>query len=234
MRRSRWYAVVVLALLGCATAPAPLVVKTIDFKVELARQGEWIVVAPYGRVWHPNTQQVGANFVPYLTNGGWAHGADGWTFETDWKPGQFVFHYGRWFVADDLGWLWWPDQTRGTAWVQWRGGDGYVGWSPLPPEVRAARATPAPWLYTKAKYLSARDATPFQLKPEEMVRMSGITEALPASGPDAQLVASLGGLERDPQLPVIAPPEPPPEPPKEEEAPPAPAPKKKVKVKKKH
>ena len=49
-------------LLSCATAPAPVLSKDIDFKAELARQGEWLVIAPYGRVWHPNPAIAGDNF----------------------------------------------------------------------------------------------------------------------------------------------------------------------------
>lgn len=224
-----------LLLLSCATAPPPVVVKDIDFKAELARQGEWIVVAPYGRVWHPNTQQVGERFIPYVTGGGWVHGPEGWVFETAWKAGKFVFHYGRWFVADDLGWLWWPDQTRGHAWVEWRGGDGYTGWSPLAPPVKSPRALPPAWFYTKTKYLSAYDAEPFQLKPDEVTRVTGVTQPLPATGPDKAQVATLGGLDREVELPVIAPPPepPPPEVAPVEEPPAPPAPKKKVKAKKK-
>jgi hypothetical protein len=225
---------VMLALsASCATAPPPVVVKDIDFREELRRYGEWIVVAPYGRVWHPSTALVGENFTPYLTGGGWVHAADGWNFESQWAWGKYVFHYGRWVVADDLGWLWVPSQQRGTAWVGWRTGDGHTGWSPLPPDVKNPRARAQPWLYTKTKYLSAREAIPFQLKSEEVAKLHPQTEPLPASGPPVEQVKAVGGLDRDVQLPVPPPvvaPEPPPEPPKEEEPPPPP-PKKKGKTK---
>ncbi len=226
--------VAVLALCcSCATAPPPVMAKDIDFKAELARQGEWIVVAPYGRVWHPNASIVGEHFTPYVSGGGWVHGASGWTFDTEWPFGQFVFHYGRWFVADDLGWLWWPDQTRGTAWVEWRGGDGYTGWSPIPPPVKSARTPPPSWFYTRTKFLSGRDATVFQIKSDEVPRLAGVTVALAATGPDAKEVEALGGLDREVQLPVAPPPQPEiaPEPPPEEEPAPPPPPKKKAKGK---
>ena len=226
-------AVVLWLLVACAPPPVVVVVKDIDFKAELARQGEWIIVAPWGRVWHPNAQFVGPDFIPYVTGGGWVHGADGWNFASDWKASPFVFHYGRWFVADDLGWLWWPDQTRGTAFVEWRSGDGYTGWSPLPPPVKAPRAQKPQWFFTKTKYLSARDAADFQSKPDEVPRLLGITEPLPPAGPDAKEVATLGGLDRDVQLPVIAPPPEPPAPEPVKEEAPLPPPKKKVKAKKK-
>lgn len=224
-----------LALLLSSCAPPPVVVepsKEIDFKSELSRQGEWIIVAPYGRVWHPNARFVGPDFIPYVTGGGWVHGPEGWVFASEWKAAPFVFHYGRWFVADDLGWLWWPDQTRGAAFVEWRAGDGYTGWSPIPPPVKSPRAQRPQWFFTKTKYLSARDAMDFQLKADEVARVQGITAPLPSTGPDVKEVAALGGLDRDVQLPVVAPPPgPPPEPVKEDEPPPPP-PKKKSKAKK--
>ena len=223
----------VLAFLSCATPPPPVEApKGIDFKAELGRLGEWIILTPYGRVWHPNVKLVGPDFMPYLTGGGWVHGADGWSFENDSDWGKVVFHYGRWFRADDLGWLWWPDQARAAAWVQWRAGDGYTGWSPLPPDVKNGRSAPQPWFFTKTKYLSAREATTFQLTPDEAARVQGVTQALPISGPTVEQVSALGGLDRDVQLPVVAPPEPVPEPVKEEAPPPPP--KKKAKAKKKH
>jgi hypothetical protein len=51
----------------------------------------------------------------------------------DW--GWAPFHYGRWFLHDDYGWLWVPGTEWAPAWVDWRHGDGWVGWAPLPPHV---------------------------------------------------------------------------------------------------
>lgn len=221
--RSTVLACALLALAACATAPPPPVARDIDFKAELARKGEWIVVAPYGRVWHPNTDLVGADFVPYLTGGGWVYGDAGWTFESKWAWGKFIFHYGRWFIADDLGWLWLPDQTWGPAWVQWRAGDGHVGWSPLPPDVRGPRTQPNAWTWAKLKHLSARDAEKFRLKPDDAARVQPRTEPLPANGPDLEVARAAGGLERDPVV-VEAPPPPVVEAPPPEAAPPEAAP----------
>jgi len=227
-------AALIISLAGCATPPPPPP-PVIDFRAELSRYGEWIVVAPYGRLWHPNTQIVGPDFVPYVTGGGWVYGAEGWTFETKWSWGQYPFHYGRWLQGDDLGWLWWPDQARGAAWVQWRAGDERVGWSPLPPEVTTARAPKPPWFYVKTKHLSARQVDKFLLKPGEVVAAHQRAEPLPATGPNAEQVRAAGGMERDPRPPDSPPPvvEPPPEPEKKEEPapPPPPPPKKKGKAK---
>lgn len=224
-----------LVLAGaCASAPPPPPPTAIDFKGELSRYGEWIVVAPYGRVWHPNAQLVGPDFVPYVTGGGWVHGPEGWTFEAKWPWALYPFHYGRWFAADDLGWLWYPDQTRGPAWVQWRSGDGYVGWSPIAPEVRSSHTEAPAWFYVKQQHLSARQTEPFQLKPPEVAKVHPRTEPLPWSGPDVEQVRVAGGLERNPALPqpeVQAAPEPPPELAAEEPPPPPPTKAKKSKKK---
>lgn len=194
-----------LPLTGCATAPPPVVVKTIDFKTELRRSGEWIVVAPYGRVWHPRTALVGADFVPYLTGGGWKHGPTGWTFQSKWDWGKYVFHYGRWFVADDLGWLWWPDQDWAPAWVAWRTSDGHVGWSPLPPQMRSPRTLPPAWVYVKMKYLSASEVETFLVSRDAMAPLHQRAQPLPPGGPDPQQVEAAGGMERNPALPEAIP-----------------------------
>lgn len=228
MGSSRGVLMLTLTLAACATPPPPVVVKDIDFKAELRGAGEWIVVAPWGRVWHPHADVVGANFAPYVTGGGWVLGAEGWTFESPWRWGEYVFHYGRWFVADDLGWLWWPDQTRGNAWVQWRSGDGHTGWATLPPELKGARHQPPVWTWVKTRNLSAREVTPFVLERDDALRISEHAEPLPATGPNKEEVAAQLGLERDPPLPGVAPaPEPAPEPPPAEEPPPPPPPAKK-------
>src|SRR5690606_3356237 len=45
-----------------------------------------------------------------------------------------VYHYGRWYDDDRLGWCWVPGRNWAPAWVTWRRGDRHVGWAPLPPE----------------------------------------------------------------------------------------------------
>jgi len=225
-----------LALASCATPPPPVVSHDIDFKLEIdRRQGDWLVVAPYGRVWHPKETVVGADFMPYLTGGGWVHTNRGWEFESMYLWGKYTFHYGRWFVADDLGWLWWPDQQEAANWVTWRLGDGYVGWSPLPvPDLRSPHTLKPAWVYTKVKYLSARNAEKFVMTREEAEQIESHTQPIAASGPDPKHVATQGGLDRDPELPTEVPAvleaPPPPEEVKEEPPPPP----KKTKKKKKH
>jgi hypothetical protein len=220
-----------LWLASCATPPPPVVEQKVDIKAELRGHGEWVVVAPWGRVWHPNATEVGQDFQPYLTGGGWVRGADGWNFESRWPWGKYVFRTGRWFMADDLGWLWWPNEMAGPAWVQWRAGDGFVGWSPLPPEVQGARHQPPPWFYVKERSFSARDVATFSVKGPDVPKVHAATQPMAGAGPDVEALRTVGGLDRDPPVPEAPPPavEAAPEPPPEEAAPPPPPPKKKTK-----
>lgn len=108
-----------------------------DFNVfydELSQYGDWVTDSQYGSVWVP--KDVPSDWRPY-TVGHWAYTDDyGWTWVSDEPFGWAVFHYGRWFYSDDLGWAWVPGTHWGPAWVTWRQGDGYIGWTPLPPDVR--------------------------------------------------------------------------------------------------
>src|SRR5690606_35516187 len=45
-----------------------------------------------------------------------------------------VYHYGRWYDDDELGWCWVPGRNWAPAWVSWRRSDRFVGWVPLKPE----------------------------------------------------------------------------------------------------
>ena len=56
-------AVALAASFACAPKEAPVTNRQIDFKAELSRFGEWIVLRPYGRVWHPNESVVGKGSV---------------------------------------------------------------------------------------------------------------------------------------------------------------------------
>ncbi len=100
--------------------------------------GEWVEVEGYGRVWRPYATNVGVDFTPYESCGTWVWTDWGWTFACDWQWGWLAFHYGRWGWFDDY-WAWQPGYEWSPAWVEWRGGGGYVGWRPLGPSVRDHR-----------------------------------------------------------------------------------------------
>lgn len=116
------------------TSPSGLSVSGTDvFIDQLAPYGQWFSLPNVGLVWQPSPSVVGADFIPYATGGQWVYSDEGWTFETQWDWGWAPFHYGRWFLSDEYGWVWVPGTDWAPAWVDWRAGDGYIGWAPLPP-----------------------------------------------------------------------------------------------------
>ena len=109
----------------------------VDFQLfydQLSPYGQWVDYPEYGYVWIPD---VGPDFAPYETNGYWVMTDYGWTWVSDYSWGWAPFHYGRWDFDDRLGWFWVPDDQWGPAWVTWRRSEGYYGWAPLRPGIRA-------------------------------------------------------------------------------------------------
>jgi hypothetical protein len=107
------------------------------FREPLAPYGQWVDDATYGTVWIPQTEIVGADFVPYASAGHWALDEDDqWTWVSDYEWGWAPFHYGRWIWIDGIGWAWVPGGVYAPAWVVWRtafDGEPYLGWAPIPP-----------------------------------------------------------------------------------------------------
>ena len=128
-----------------------------QFQTELDPYGAWDYDNSYGYVWSPAASIVGAGFSPYATRGHWALTEYGWTWVSDWNWGWAPFHYGRWITRAGR-WSWVPGSMWGPAWVSWRSGNGYVGWSPLPPRgVRLGGGLGAgsSWRFTQAGNLGA-------------------------------------------------------------------------------
>ena len=128
-----------------------------QFQTALAPYGGWDYDSSYGYVWSPSVSIVGAGFSPYGTGGNWALTEYGWTWVSDFNWGWAPFHYGRWITRAGR-WSWVPGSMWGPAWVSWRSGGGYVGWSPLPPRgVRLAGGYGArsPWRFAPAASLGA-------------------------------------------------------------------------------
>ena len=126
----------VLLLGGCSTT-APTAVASdvrVDFRMfysELAPYGQWVNRLEFGWVWVPHGVPV--SWRPY-SHGHWLYTDDyGWYWMSDWAWGWAPFHYGRWVYDDDYGWVWVPGTEWAPAWVDWRYGDGWIGWAPLPP-----------------------------------------------------------------------------------------------------
>src|SRR5262249_50871646 len=101
-----------------------------DFKPALDGHGAWVEDASYGTVWVPATEEVGADFQPYVTAGHWTYseGTD-YVWVSDYSWGWGPFHYGRWVLLPGHGWAWIPGRHYAGAWVTWRvgpAGYGYV------------------------------------------------------------------------------------------------------------
>jgi hypothetical protein len=102
--------------------------------------GVWLDSPSYGRVWRPD---VGTGFLPYGSAGQWIATHAGWYWQSDYAWGRVAFHYGRW-VLDGASWCWVPGSQFAPAWVDWRAGGGWVGWSALAPIGARSRA---PFVY---------------------------------------------------------------------------------------
>ena len=103
------------------------------FQPALQPYGTWVDDPVYGTVWVPNPDEVGSNFQPYVSNGHWTESDQGYYWASDYQWGWATFHYGRWVWVDNGGWVWIPGARYSPAWVEWRYGNGYVGWGPMYP-----------------------------------------------------------------------------------------------------
>jgi hypothetical protein len=129
-----------------------------QFQTALAPYGSWYDDPTYGNVWSPYASTVGTDFVPYASCGHWLMSEYGWTWVSDSSWGWAPFHYGRWIPITGRGWSWVPGTMWGPAWVSWRSGNGYVGWSPLPPRgtrLVAGAGGRSAWRFTTAASLGA-------------------------------------------------------------------------------
>ena len=118
-----------------STVPAALL-ETGDHQIffaELSRFGEWFETRDYGFVWQPMTLETNPEWRPY-TRGRWVNSDQGWTWLSEEPFGWAVYHYGRWVLLAQHGWVWVPGDDWAPAWVSWRQNDTYLGWAPLPPE----------------------------------------------------------------------------------------------------
>jgi hypothetical protein len=101
-----------------------------DFYEPLTPYGRWEVVGSDGRCWIPGG--VEADWSPY-SNGYWEQTDAGWYWVSDEPWAWATYHYGGWDYSPQFGWYWVPQTQWAPAWVSWREGGGYVGWSPLGP-----------------------------------------------------------------------------------------------------
>jgi hypothetical protein len=138
-----------------------------QFREVLSPYGTWMDLPDVGWVWRPDPNVVGTDFVPYATGGQWAYSDWGWTFETSWDWGWAPFHYGRWFRSPAAGWVWWPDSEWAPAWVDWRWGDGFVGWLPLtPPGITLGVGIGLGWTFVGANDFVSPNVVRYRLPPD--------------------------------------------------------------------
>ncbi len=128
-----------------------------EFQQALAPYGQWRQHPRWGDVWVPDQRPRG--WRPYSV-GHWVYTDDwGWYWisdddEADW--GWVTYHYGRW-NHDRGSWFWVPGKDWSPAWVDWRRGDRYVGWAPLPPDdvVGEYNNDPTYWTFVEPRYVTA-------------------------------------------------------------------------------
>lgn len=158
-------AVLASAAVVIGTLSAPIVVGAFtpaaaqiseDAQIALEDYGSWRPHPRFGEVWVPRA--VPPDWRPYQ-DGHWVYTDEwGWYWvsddvEADW--GWVVYHYGRWAFEPGFGWFWVPGDEWAPAWVNWRYGDEFVGWAPLPPDelVESYEVEPAYWMFVPGRYM---------------------------------------------------------------------------------
>jgi hypothetical protein len=158
---------------GVLVTPAAAQVESIsvEFRTALEPYGSFRRVARWGEVWVPN---VARDWRPY-TVGRWVYSDDyGWYWASDEAEsswGWVAFHYGRWVWVENIGWAWVPGREWGPAWVDWRRGDRYVGWAPLPPDevVVEIRDEPQYWVFCRPNDFLVTNVSTVFIEPEPVL-----------------------------------------------------------------
>lgn len=159
----RYFSFVLILSISCNT-PQKIVAQDVSFQIfydNLSPYGQWVDFPSFGFVWIP---MVDPDFFPYASNGHWVWTNYGWTWVSHYNWGWAPFHYGRWNYDDYFGWFWIPDNVWGPAWVAWRSGPGYYGWTPLGPGISiniviegAYYAPPHYWNFLPSNYMGRDD-----------------------------------------------------------------------------
>jgi hypothetical protein len=141
----------VAVLIPDARPASAQVVISEEFHTALAPYGSWEHSRRWGDVWIP--ARLPPRWRPY-TVGHWIYTNDfGWYWVSEGEEvgwGLVTFHYGHWVYDDEFGWMWIPGTEWGPGWVQWRRGNGYVGWAPLPPEIGYSYG-PDLWVFVRER-----------------------------------------------------------------------------------
>ncbi len=131
-----------------------------EFVAALAPYGEWRPHPRWGEVWVPFNRP--REWRPY-TYGRWVYTDDwGWYWISDDEEahwGWVAYHYGRWVHDPRSGWFWVPGDEWAPAWVDWRRGDDYLGWAPMPPDDLIESVEyiddPSYWVFIEPRYFTA-------------------------------------------------------------------------------
>ena len=150
-------------LLPGAVTPAMAQISE-DAQIALEQYGGWRPHPRFGEVWVPGA--VPPDWRPY-EYGHWVYTDEwGWYWVSDdveagW--GWVVYHYGRWAFELGIGWFWVPGDEWAPAWVNWRYGDDFVGWAPLPPDelIESYEIQPAYWVFVPGRYMAAPRLRPY-------------------------------------------------------------------------
>ena len=154
-----------------------------EFMRDLNAYGDWFTMGEWGWAWQPH--DISPWWVPY-TEGEWSYTTSG-PYWTSYKPyGWAVFHYGRWMLVEERGWVWIPDTTWGPGFVCWREGKGYLGWAPMPPDrphsMGAASGEcsvpPEGWSFILARSAFFRNVEPYILPRARGINMLRVTQPL--------------------------------------------------------
>ncbi len=156
-----------------------------EIDAALTPYGQWSDDPDYGRVWRPDPTQVGMDFTPYESGGGWVDSDDGWAFDASYGWGWLPFHYGRWGWSHG-SWCWAPDHHWGAAWVDWRHGNGVIGWRPQGPltrDHRMGRAFDSNWRFANQRDFNSHNIHGHILNsPAEGLRVTAPVASLPFRG----------------------------------------------------
>ncbi|MGZ3456086.1 MAG: DUF6600 domain-containing protein [Polyangiales bacterium] len=193
------------------------------FEPTLSPYGVFVDDDTWGTVWVPNAEIVGPDFQPYVTAGHWAYTDEGYYWVSDYSWGWAPFHHGRWVWTSTYGWVWIAGRRYSPAWVEWREGDGYIGWGPMPPHwchrhgvVVFVAPPPPPFVFVASVSFFAPHPHTVIVGPEEAPGIMGRTHrwappspivgAKPFAGPDPHAVgipkSHLDGAH------IVAPPKP--------------------------
>ncbi len=161
-------ALVFASAAGTGFLPLPAMAQdAVDFRAPLEGYGQWVQHPRFGEVWVPSGMPP--DWQPYRL-GHWVYTDEwGWYWDSEEDFGWVTYHYGRWVLDRGLGWIWIPGREWGPAWVDWRQGDNFVGWAPLPPDeyIDEDYETPDTYMFVRAGDLMAPRVYVVFLSPRE-------------------------------------------------------------------